>query len=158
MKQNDSNWLRLTAFFIALLTIDRITKYWALQKLALQSIAITSFLNLELVFNTGISWGMLQSNSQTLYHLITFFIAAIIIGLSVFMYRSYRKRQSVWPHVTILAGAVSNLFDRIYYQGVIDFILVSYRAWSFPVFNIADCYIVVGVFIMAYIMHMMPYE
>ncbi len=139
----------LVSLFSILFAIDRVSKLWALHHLAHNVITLLPFAHLELVINKGISWGLLNYDAGWMYHAITLMIAIIIIGLTVSVVKRYIYHP-VWPEVLVLAGAVSNLIDRLYYHGVIDFISLSYNSWSFPVFNIADCYIVVGVLIMAY--------
>ena len=60
---------------------------------------------------------------------------------------SYKRGESILGHVCVIAGSVANIVDRIVYHGVIDFIVVSFRHYSWPVFNIADMAIVAGVVI-----------
>lgn len=131
---------------------DRITKQWAIAN-AIDGIQINEFLSFDLVFNRGVTAGLLQSDNQVWFAVLSFVIGAIIIGLSFFMiYRWYRGR-CVIAEVLTITGAVSNLLDRYLYAGVADFIHVSFLGYSFPIFNIADICIVFGVAMM-FFMHM----
>lgn len=137
--------------FAAIIMLDRITKLWALANLESPR-QLTPFLSLELVFNAGISWGMFNQSGLLIFSGITLIIVLIIISLSWYAYQRMRHGYIVLGECMVIAGALSNIIDRFLYQGVIDFILFSYAQWSFPVFNVADCAIVVGVAYM-FIMH-----
>ena len=129
-------------FFIFIL--DRITKLAALMYFK-APFFINQYLSLELVFNRGVSWGMFHDTSQALFILVSGIIFFITLFLCWHAYVLYKKGISIIGHICIIAGSSSNLIDRIVYGGVIDFIILSYGAYSWPVFNIADMAIVCGV-------------
>lgn len=106
---------------------------------------ITSFLSFELVLNRGISWGMFHSTNNAVFVIVSLCIAIIVGVLCCLAYRNYQYGRCILPEVCIIAGAISNLVDRIMYAGVIDFVLLSYGNLSWPVFNVADVVIVFGV-------------
>lgn len=133
-------FLALTIFII-----DRITKSAALAWCAQSACTINSFLSFEVVFNRGISWGMLHSNSDAIFILVSLIIAAITAALCVYAYHQYQRGNPIVAEVCIIAGSVCNLLDRVVYGGVIDFIILSYGDLSWPVFNIADAVIILGV-------------
>jgi signal peptidase II len=135
------------AFFLITLIIDRITKKLALIY-AQQPIEITSFLSFDLVFNKGITGGMLQAKSMYAFVALTVSVLFISVALAYYMYQRWKYNNYIIGEVLTLSGAVSNIFDRFMYEGVIDFIHISFFGWSFPIFNLADVYIVMGVFIM----------
>jgi signal peptidase II len=139
--------------FICIIELDRITKYFALRHLADKSIKLHDFLSFDLVFNRGISGGLLHTGSDLAFILLTCFISVIVMILFVYTYYRWRENKSVIGEVMVIAGALSNIIDRIMYKAVVDFIHVSYGSYSFPIFNIADACIVIGVGIMFY-MHM----
>ncbi len=141
-----SGFWYLILLFI-LLAIDRFTKQGAIKVLAHQNIAIMPGFRLTLLKNRGISWGMLGFENPTLYFIISFIIASIVVCLAVYTYFEYKKGVWIVPEICILAGALSNLYDRIYYSGVIDFIELYIGNWSWPVFNVADALLVIGVFL-----------
>jgi len=124
---------------------DQITKQWALSALHDGPMRISSWLTLRLVFNRGISWGMFSSEHALLFWLITFAILVITLSIAVMAYRSYLKNRFFGGELLVMAGAISNLIDRFAHRGVIDFIELSYKGWAWPIFNIADCSIVLGV-------------
>lgn len=140
-------WWSAGIFFSFVLLLDRVTKIWAL--LACQSEReITSFLTTKCMLNRGISWGLFHSENIYIFVLVSLVIA-LFIGIFVWwVYRYIHTFGSLIGVSLVLAGAISNLFDRVWYSGVIDFIVVSYGSWTFPVFNIADVAICCGVFIL----------
>jgi len=137
--------------FGAIIILDRITKLWALTNLKYPR-QLAPFLSLELVFNRGISWGMFNQSGSLAFSGITLAIIVVIVFLSWYAYQRLRSGHMILGECMVIAGALSNTIDRFLYQGVIDFILFSYAHWSFPVFNIADCAIVLGVAYM-FLMH-----
>ncbi len=130
-----------------LFLLDRVTKYYAL-KLCINRCVINPFLSFSVLFNRGISWGMLYSDSTLLFILVSFTIAFVTTGLSWYTYTRLSKNKIIIGELLIIAGSFSNIIDRVFYGGVIDFIELSYHDWMWPVFNIADAGIVCGVFIM----------
>ena len=72
-------------------------------------------------------------------------IAAVIVGMVLYTFACWKQNSLIWGQALILAGAVSNYYDRIMYGGVIDFIVLALGNWSWPAFNIADAAIVCGV-------------
>ena len=133
--------------FLALIIfiIDRVTKLAALAWCAESARIITSFLSFEVILNRGISWGMFHGASDFTFVMVSLIIAVITVVLCGYAYHNYKHDNSIIPEVCIIAGSVSNLVDRVVYGGVIDFIILSYGSLSWPVFNIADAVIVLGV-------------
>lgn len=129
---------------IAIVLADRLTKIAALSYFD-QPLRITDFLNFELAINRGVSWGMFHSQRTDIFFVVTLLILAIIVSLFCYTTIAYLNKQLVYGEVAVLAGACSNLVDRYVYGGVIDFIHFSYQGWSWPIFNIADVAIVLGV-------------
>ncbi|MCX5921862.1 MAG: signal peptidase II [Candidatus Dependentiae bacterium] len=136
--------------FLFCFQIDRITKGLALER-AVDRYEINQFLSFELVFNRGVTGGLFGSDSPLLFLLLSLFIASIIAVLAVYAYFRWREDKSILGEVLTLAGAISNLLDRVLYQGVIDFVVLSWGDYTFPVFNIADVCIVLGVAIIFFV-------
>ena len=138
--------MRKYLIFIVLFFIDRISKIYLIN---LQSTGtdvdyyIFPFLNIYLVWNTGIGFGLFSLESNAIYHAITFVIAVVNIILLVFLIRS--KGLNGYLIVTILGGSLGNLFDRIYYYAVPDFIDFHVGNFHWFIFNIADIFITVGI-------------
>jgi signal peptidase II len=134
-------------FLLVVFLVDRITKNLAML-LARMPQCILSGFTCVYVKNRGISWGMLYASNVTMFIMTTIFVATVIAALAVYTYRRWLQNRSILGECLVLTGAVSNFIDRILYSGVIDFIELSYNGYYFPVFNIADVAIVMGVGIM----------
>jgi signal peptidase II len=138
-------WYVILAHIICI--ADRVTKHIAMKLDGTVESGIP-FLSWSYVKNRGISWGIFYSYSSISFILMTSIICAVFVALAVYTYKRFKENYSVLGEMLVLSGALSNLVDRIWYAGVIDFIVVSYCDWCFPVFNVADIAIVVGVGIM----------
>lgn len=132
-------------FFLVTL-IDRITKSIMLQ--LSEPYQVNNWLSFSLQFNRGIATGLFDSQHSGIYLGLTILIMLFILGFTIYTWIRWLNYESVYPEVLVLSGALSNLVDRIFYPGVIDFIVVTFGEWTFPVFNIADAVIVTGVFFM----------
>lgn len=133
---------------IIVFALDRLTKYKALSLSA--PVYINKFLYFDLCFNRGISWGLFSSSSTLIFTFVT--IATIFITgiLSAYAYVQYKNNINILPALLVLSGSISNIIDRFYYRGVIDFIVVHIGDYNWPTFNIADASIVIGAILMAY--------
>ena len=103
---------------------------------------IDGFFSLTLVHNPGAAFGLLKGWTWL------FVMIALLTGVFILMYLAIYRQEDVlvsWALVLILSGAVGNLIDRIQYNHVIDYILLYYQDWSWPVFNFADIIINIGV-------------
>ena len=106
---------------------------------------ITSFLNLVLVQNKGISFGLFSRYE------IGWLISILTIGIVVVLFIWMRKLERAilaLPFSLIIGGAIGNLIDRLNYGFVVDFIDFHFFGWHWPAFNIADSAITVGVIIL----------
>jgi len=125
---------------------DRITKLYLIH---LQSIGtdvdfyIFSFLNIYLVWNTGIGFGIASLESNIYYHILTIIIGIINLVLIFLLYKA--KNTYLLPLTLIIGGSLGNLFDRIYYYAVPDFIDLHIHNFHWYVFNIADIFITLGI-------------
>ena len=133
-------------FVFTLFCIDRFSKIYIIElseKTNVTEIYLTSFLNSYLVWNTGIAFGLFSLSSELTYNLFTALIAAInliIIYLAV-VTKDFRR----YFFLLILGGSFGNLFDRIYYGAVPDFIDFHIGNFHWFIFNIADIFITAGV-------------
>ena len=131
----------LTLFFF-----DRLSKMYLIN---LQSTGIDidfyifPFLNFYLVWNTGIGFGLAAMESNIYYHILTSIIAIVNIGLIFFLIKS--KGIYAYSIVLIIGGSLGNLFDRIYYDAVPDFIDLHFGNFHWFIFNVADIFITVGI-------------
>ena len=104
---------------------------------------IYPFLNFYFVWNTGIGFGLASMESNIYYHILTSIIVIINIGLIFFLVKS--KGIYVYLIALIIGGSLGNLFDRIYYYAVPDFIDLHLGNYHWFIFNVADIFITVGI-------------
>ena len=131
----------LTIFFF-----DRISKIYLLNLEASGievDFYIYSFLNFYLVWNTGIGFGLASMQASLYYHILTFIIVTINFILIFFMTKS--KGINAYMFALVIGGSLGNLFDRIYYYAVPDFIDLHIGNYHWFIFNIADIFITVGI-------------
>ena len=131
-------------FFIFFL--DRISKIYILnivENAGNVDIYITSFLNFILVWNTGIGFGILSFEEKIAYNLITAII--IIINLIIILLIIKSTDFKIYFYLIILGGSLGNLFDRIYYSAVPDFIDLHFNNYHWFIFNLADIFISIGI-------------
>ena len=133
--------------FTGVLTADRLSKNWALEH-CVEPHKINEFLSFELIFNRGISWGLFNSAYDWVFSAVSIVIIGIILGLSFYTFVRWNNTHWVIGETLVVAGAFSNMIDRILYHGVVDFILLSANGFCWPYFNVADMCIVAGVSLM----------
>ena len=95
------------------------------------------------MWNTGIGFGLASMESNIYYHILTSIIAIVNIGLIFFLIKS--KGIYAYSIVLIIGGSLGNLFDRIYYYAVPDFIDLHFGNYHWFIFNVADIFITVGI-------------
>ena len=137
---------------LAIFILDRATKLYLinLQESGVDiDFYILPFLNLFLVWNTGIGFGLISLESNIFYHTMTAFIALINIAIIFLLIKS--KSFYVYPLIFILGGAIGNLFDRVYYSAVPDFIDLHINNFHWFIFNIADIFITLGIICLIYV-------
>ena len=129
------------AFFL-----DRATKIYLIN---LQSSGtevdyyVFPFLNFYLIWNTGIGFGLAAMESNIYYHILTTIIVFVNIGLIYLLFKS----KGIYGYfiALIIGGSLGNLFDRIYYYAVPDFIDLHLGNYHWFIFNVADIFITVGI-------------
>ena len=135
-------------FYIILFAfiVDRIVKIYLLN---LQNSGVNidfyiySFLNFYLVWNTGIAFGLASLEADIYYNILTGIIALVNIMLIIFL--SKAKASEAILLASVIGGSLGNLFDRIYYNAVPDFIDLHIGEYHWFVFNIADIFITIGI-------------
>lgn len=140
-----AGWYKVLA--LALYVTDRFSKWYALNHFA-EPVRVNQFLSFELTFNRGISWGLFHSDNMITFGIVTLLIFAVTIGVYISAVPRYHAGHLVVGELLVVIGSFSNIMDRLTHGGVIDFILLSYGDWHWPVFNIADMAIVLGVGLM----------
>tara|TARA_B100000575_G_C22917801_1_gene532625 strand:+ start:79 stop:561 length:483 start_codon:yes stop_codon:yes gene_type:complete len=146
MKLIKENYLFIILISILFL-IDRIVKIEAINILENTNfLFINEYLNLSLVFNTGIGFGLFSLNTGIYYNILTIFILIIILVLIFLMFKS--KTHEKFFFSFIIGGAIGNLYDRIIYKAVPDFIDFHIKEFHWFTFNIADIFISLGIIFM----------
>ena len=131
-------------FFI--FSLDRISKIYILNianNTGNVDIYISNFLNFILVWNTGVGFGILSFEEQIAYNLITAII--VIVNLIIILLIIKSVDFKVYFYLIILGGSLGNLFDRIYYSAVPDFIDLHFNNYHWFIFNLADIFISIGI-------------
>jgi lipoprotein signal peptidase len=135
------------ALFVAVLALDQVTKAMALASLDPAAgggpVAVTPFFNLVLVWNTGVSFGMLAGAGGASPWILVG-LALLIAGVvAVWLARERRTlpRVALW---LVLAGALGNVIDRVRFGAVVDFLDFHLAGYHWPAFNVADSAIVIG--------------
>ena len=140
------------AIFSGLFTIDRLVKVFLLnflQENQLNSFRLNNFFEVTLVWNKGVSYGLFPQQSYAGQLIIIFFSLIICVWIAKFITNSDIRYRSI-TLILILAGASSNMIDRLIYGAVADFFHFEIATYSWYVFNIADIYIVSGLLILIY--------
>jgi len=133
-------------FILFIFILDRVTKLWIISIFNSENnleIKISSFINLHLIWNKGIAFGLFSYGEKFEYNLLTGLIIMIIS--IVFWMIIKTKGLEKYGFLMILGGALGNIFDRLYYSAVPDFIDIYYKNFHWFVFNVADIFITVGV-------------
>tara|TARA_B100000780_G_scaffold263793_1_gene217948 strand:- start:734 stop:1228 length:495 start_codon:yes stop_codon:yes gene_type:complete len=143
------NFKKTLINFIIVLTIflvDRLSKIYILKIAELESVVniyITQYLNFYLIWNKGIAFGLFSFNESLVYNMITFIIAVITIVILIMIIKSERFKK--YSLLLVFSGSLGNLFDRVYYSAVPDFIDFHVNNFHWFVFNAADIFITIGV-------------
>ena len=146
------NKAKLKTFFlnfiilITIFLIDRISKLYILKLAEVENsvdIYVTSYLNLFLIWNKGIAFGLLSINESMIYNIITLMIFLIIIAILFMMWKNDNIQR--YFLALVAGGALGNIYDRIVYTAVPDFIDLHFNGFHWFVFNVADIFITVGV-------------
>ena len=138
----------MKAFLIILVTfgIDRISKNYIINLQEMGSTVdfyILPFLNFFLVWNTGIGFGLVSLEANLYYHILTTLIIIVIIVLFYLLLKA--KDISMYLISLTIGGSLGNLFDRLYYYAVPDFIDFHIGSYHWFIFNVADIFITVGI-------------
>lgn len=142
-------WYAILICFVALL-LDQASKYWMMQHLmAYRPRPIFPMLNFTLAFNSGSAFSFLSKAGAWHHWFFVVFGISMSIFLCVWLARLPRHARLEMISVSlILSGAIGNLIDRLRFGHVVDFIQVYYKAFYWPVFNVADSCICLGAFLL----------
>lgn len=142
-KFNIKNNIILLLIITSIFSLDRILKIKIINEYNENKYFLTDFLNIDLIWNTGIGFGLLSSNSLLFYNLVTFLVGIVIIILFIVAITSKLNDKIIFS--IIIGGAIGNFYDRLIYNAVPDFIDLHYNNFHWFTFNIADIFITIGV-------------
>lgn len=117
------------------------------ERLPYTEITILPFFNLNMVWNSGVSFGMFTQSSHTGAWVLIALAAAITLWFGAWLFVAQSRVQAI-AIAMVISGAVGNMFDRMRFGAVIDFLDFHLFGWHYPAFNLADSCIVVGVLIL----------
>ncbi len=137
---------------VVILALDWFSKSMIQQHLQLyQTISVAPFINLTLAYNTGAAFSFLDTGS--FWPNVLFGVVAVVVSVIILIWMSRLKRQEKLMAIAlacILGGAIGNLWDRVRYQRVTDFIDLYVADWHWPVFNVADMAVCLGALLIVY--------
>ena len=146
------NKLNISLFSIIIIfLLDRVSKFYIIslsEKNFNQEIFESTYLDIILIWNDGIAFGLLSLQENYLYNFITLIISFIILVLIYLIYKS--KNFKKFSYILVTGGALGNVFDRIVYKSVPDFIDLHFNDFHWFIFNIADIFITIGVICLIY--------
>ena len=149
LKNLDKSFLIKLSLIFLIFVSDRISKIYVIyldNKLLGSEIFSSKFLNINLIWNEGIAFGFFSFDDKIFYNILTIIIIIIILIIFFMIIKSDGFKK--YSLLMILGGALGNVFDRIYYKAVPDFIDFHVGNFHWFIFNLADIFITLGVFFM----------
>ena len=144
--ENKKKFIYSSLIIVIIFLLDRFSKIYVLSLAKINGsvdIFLTKYLNIYLIWNEGIAFGLLSFDESNLYFVVTVLIVIISIVVLVLIIKTNDVR--FYFYLLIFGGALGNLFDRLYYSAVPDFIDVHINNYHWFVFNVADIFITIGV-------------
>ncbi len=136
-------------FVLIIFFLDRISKIYVVKQFNknLDSTLYESkFLNIHLIWNEGIAFGLFSFNDKSFYNVLTMII--ILVSIFILYFSIKNKGLQRYALLSIFAGSLGNIYDRIFYNAVPDYIDFHVEEFHWFIFNIADIFITLGVIIM----------
>ena len=149
IKNLGKNFIINLSLIVLIFLFDRISKIYFInldKKLPNPEIFSSKFLNINLIWNEGIAFGLLSFDQNNLYNLLTLLIIIVIFIIGWMTVKSHGLKK--YSLIMILGGAIGNLYDRIFSKAVPDFIDFHIGNFHWFIFNFADVFITLGVFFM----------
>jgi len=150
LEETRKNFLKKeNIFFFIFVTLifylDRFTKQKILQKYNDDIFYVNDYINFDLIWNTGIGFGLLSTNSLLVYNSVTLLIGIVILFLVYILAISEKVDKLIYS--IIVGGALGNFYDRVIFNAVPDFIDLHYDNFHWFTFNLADIFITIGILI-----------
>ena len=146
LKNLDKSFLINLSLIFIIFLFDRISKIYVIyldNKLFGSEIFSSNFLNIYLIWNEGIAFGLFSFNEKIFYNILTIIILIIILIIFIMTIKSDGFKK--YSLLMILGGALGNVFDRLYYKAVPDFIDFHIGNFHWFIFNVADIFISIGI-------------
>ena len=134
------------SIIIFIFLIDRASKLFIInspETYEQYGIGVTSFLNFNLIWNEGIAFGLFSFDDELYYNFLTIFIILVTFIIIWLMYKS--KGFERFSFMMIVGGSLGNIYDRIFYSAVPDFIDIHVNNFHWFIFNVADIFITLGI-------------
>jgi signal peptidase II len=149
-KEKKNSFLKKENIFIFLIILfcvllDRYTKNEVIVNFSENVFFINNFINIDLIWNTGIGFGFLSTESSLFYNLVSALVGVVIIVLCYFTIISEVADKLIYA--IIIGGAIGNFYDRLIFNAVPDFIDLHYDRYHWFTFNVADIFITLGIII-----------
>ena len=149
IKNLRKNFIINLSLILLIFLLDRISKIYVIfldKKFLGSEIFSSKFLNIQLFWNEGIAFGLFSLKQGKLYNLLTIIIMILIILILYLAFKSNGIKK--YSLLLIFGGAIGNLYDRIFYNAVPDFIDLHIGNFHWFIFNVADIFITIGVIFM----------
>ena len=150
--KNFKNFLINSFFVLLIFFLDRISKLYVIyldKKIFGSEIYSSKYLNINLIWNEGIAFGLFSLADKTFYNFLTIVILIIILIIIFMLKKSIGLKK--YSLLMILGGALGNFFDRIFNKAVPDFIDFHIEEFHWFIFNVADIFITIGVIFMIFL-------
>ena len=137
---------------LSIFCIDRLTKVYVIflnEKNMSSEIFVSKYLNINLIYNDGIAFGLLSFDDKLYYDLLTSIICLITLIILWMIYKT--KGTEKFAFMMVFGGSLGNIFDRLYYSSVPDFIDIHFKGFHWFIFNVADIFITLGVLILVFV-------
>ena len=149
-KEKKNLFLKKENIFIFLIILfcvllDRYTKNEVIINFSENVFFINNFINIDLIWNTGIGFGFLSTESSLIYNLVSALVGVVIVILCYFIIISEFSDKLIYA--IIIGGAIGNFYDRLIFNAVPDFIDLHYDRYHWFTFNVADIFITLGIII-----------
>ena len=147
IKKNIWNLIFILSIFLA----DRLSKILIInsaETFGELDIFVTSFLNFNLIWNDGIAFGLFSFKKKIYYNFLTILI--IMITLIILWMITRTEKIEKLAFMMVFGGSIGNIFDRLYYSSVPDFIDIHFNNFHWFIFNVADIFITIGVLLLIF--------
>ena len=152
LKNLNKNFLINLSLIFLIFLFDRVSKIYVMyldKKLFGSEIFSSKYLNINLIWNEGIAFGLLSFDEKFFYNILTILILIIIFIIFLMIIKSDGFKK--YALLMLLGGALGNVFDRLYYKAVPDFIDFHIGNFHWFIFNVSDIFITLGILAMIFI-------